>query len=146
MIDGYCEDRGLNENARLPLLFKLLAITAALVSGCGRDGGVVSVSGQVSLDGVGTPAEIQIEQLNADGNRFGRSVTVYADEDGVFSASIEPADSISKPLECRLVVRVSEVSSSGLLSAFDESSLPEKAIRLRRAIGDNDSLSLLLTR
>lgn len=128
------------------LALSLLLISAASISGCGGTGGSVFVSGQVSQDGTGTPAEIQFEQLNADGNRVGRSVTAYADEQGEFSATIEPAAGISRPLECRLVVRVSKVSSSGLPTAFDENAVPEKATRLRRVIRNNDSINLLLTR
>ncbi len=124
----------------------LLLMTAGSISGCGGAGGSVFVSGQVSQDGIGTPAEIQFEQLNADGNRVGRSVTAYADQQGRFSASIEPAAGLSTPLECRLVVRVSNVSSSGLPTAFAENASPEKATRLRRVIRNNDSLNLLLTR
>jgi hypothetical protein len=138
--------RILNLKGRSLLAPSLLLITAGSISGCNGAGGSVSVSGQVSLDGVQTPAEIQIEQLDADGKRVGRSVTSYADDQGRFSASIDVAVGVSGPLECRLVVRVSEVSSSGLSSAFDESAQPGKATRLRRVIRDNDSLSLLLTR
>ena len=124
----------------------LLLTASCSISGCGGAGESVFVSGQVSQDGVGALAEIQIEQLNVDGNRVGRSVTAYADEQGEFSATIEPAAGMSRPLECRLVVRVSKVSSSGLPAAFDENASPEKAIRLRRFIRNNDSLNLLLTR
>lgn len=128
------------------LAFSLLLFSAGSICGCGGAGGSVFVSGQVSQDGIGTPAEIQLEQLNADGNRVGRSVTAYADEQGEFSATIEPAAGVSRPLECRLVVRVSKVSSSGLPAAFDENASPEKATRLRRVIRDNVPLNLLLTR
>jgi len=136
----------LSSKVRSLLALSLLSIAAGLVCGCNGGGSSVSVSGQVSQDGAWTPAEIQIEQLNADGNRVGRSVTAYADEQGEFSASIEPAAGVSRPLECRLVVRVSKVSSSGLPTAFDENASPEKATRLRRVIRNNDSLKLLLTR
>ena len=128
------------------LAFSLLLISAGLIGGCGGAVGSVFVSGQVSQDGIGTAAEIQFEQLNADGNRVGRSVTAYADEQGDFSATIEPAAGVSKPLECRLIVRVSKVSSSGLPTAFDENASPAKATRLRRVIRDDEPLNLLLTR
>lgn len=125
--------------------FNGLAIAALFMSGCGETGSV-AVSGSVCLNGMRTPAEIQIEQLDAKGNRVGRSVTAYADEHGEFSATIEPVSGSAVPLDCRLVVRVSQLSSSGLPAAFDENALPEKSIQLRRTILDNDSLSLLLTR
>jgi len=136
----------LRSKVRSLLAHSLLLMTAGSICGCGEGGSSVFVSGQVSQDGVRTPAEIQIEQLNADGNRVGRSVTAYADEQGEFSASIEPAAGVSSPLECRLVVRVSKVSSSGLPTALDENARPEKATRLRRVIRNNDSLNFLLTR
>jgi hypothetical protein len=135
-----------SSKVRSLLTLSLLFITAGSICGCGEGGSSVSVSGQVSQDGVRTPAEIQIEQLNADGNRVGRSVTAYADEQGEFSASIAPSAGVSRPLECRLVVRVSKVSSRGLPTALDENARPEKATRLRRVIRNNDSLNLLLTR
>tara|TARA_R110002072_G_scaffold302999_1_gene491049 strand:- start:83209 stop:83643 length:435 start_codon:yes stop_codon:yes gene_type:complete len=121
--------------------------TAALcmcMSGCGGTGSL-SVTGFVSLDGRPTPAEILIEQLDRDGNQAGRSVTAYADEQGEFSVSIDPASGGAKLLDCRFVVRVSQLSSSGLPAAFDENALPEKKIRLRRVLRDNDSLHILLT-
>ena len=127
-------------------MLPLLVMTAVLMTGCDGAGSSVSVNGEVRLDGVQIPAEIQIEQLDADGNRVGHSATAYADDRGRFSAVIEPADGNSKPLTCRIVIRVAEVSSSGLLAAFDENATPTKAIRLRRTIQDGDSLAILLTR
>ena len=124
----------------------LLTMAAVLMTGCNDVGDSVAVNGNVRLDGVPVFAEIQIEQLDVDGNRVGRSATAYADDSGYFSAVIEPADSSSRPLECRIVVRSSEVASSGLLSAFDEKSGPSKVTRLQRAIRDGDSLAILLTR
>lgn len=121
-----------------------LAIAALFMSGCGETGSV-SVSGAVCLDGVRTPAEIQIEQLDGEGNRVGRSVTAYADEQGKFSATIDSRSGTGASLDCRLVVRVSQLSSSGLPTAFDENAGPEKSIHLRRVIRDNDSLNILLT-
>ena len=127
-------------------MFSLLTIAAVLMTGCNDVGDSVAVNGNVRLDGVPVSSEIQIEQLDVDGNRVGRSATAYADDSGDFSAVIEPADRTSRPLDCRIVVRVSEVTSSGLLSAFDENSGPSKVTRLQRAIRDGDSLAILLTR
>lgn len=105
----------------------------------------MSVTGEVRLDGVCTPAEIQIEQVNADGDHVGRSVTAYADSQGQYTASIEPANGSDGPLVCHLVVRVSKLSRNGLSAAFDESAPPSKTIRLKRSIRNNDSLRILLT-
>lgn len=121
-----------------------LVLAAALLSGCGQPGSV-NVNGEVRLDGVPTSAEIQIEQLDIEGNRAGRSVTAYADDSGEFAASIEPVGGAVLPLDCRLVVRVSQLSSSGLPAAFDENAPAEKAIRLRRSLQADDTLSILLT-
>ena len=131
---------------RLHRILPLLAMAAVLIAGCDSAGDSVSFNGNVRLDGVPIPAEIQIEQLDADGNRVGRSAIAYADNNGDFSAVIEPADGTSRPLDCRIVVRGSEVTSSGQLSAFDENTGPPKATRLKRAIQDGDSLAILLTR
>jgi len=131
---------------RLHRILPLLAMAAVLIAGCDSAGDSVSVNGNVRLDGVPIPAEIQIEQLDADGNRVGRSATAYADNSGDFSAVIEPTDGTSRRLDCRIVIRGSEVTSSGLLSAFDENSVPAKSTRLKRAILDGDSLAILLTR
>lgn len=125
---------------------RLLMMAAVLMTGCDGARDSVSVDGNVRLDGTPITAEIQIEQLDADGNRVGRSAIAYADNSGDFSTVIEPANGTSRPLECRIVVRTSEVTSNGLLSAFDENSVPAKAIHLRRAIQDGDSLAILLTR
>ncbi len=125
--------------------FKTLTIVALLVSGCGGTGSM-TVNGSVCLDGRPVPAEILIEQLDPDGGRVGRSVTAYADEQGEFSASINPVSAAAESLDCRFVVRVSQLSSSGQPSAFDENALPEKKIRLRRVVRDDDSLNILLTR
>lgn len=127
-------------------MLPLLAMAAVLVAGCDSAGDSVSFNGKVRLDGVPISAEIQIEQLDGDGNRVGRSAIAYADNSGDFSAVIEPADGTSRPIDCRIVVRGSEVTSSGLLSTFDENSVPAKATRLKRAIQDGDSLVILLTR
>lgn len=127
-------------------MLPLLMMGAVLMAGCDGAGNSVSVDGNVRLDGTPITAEIQIEQLDADGNRVGRSAIAYADSSGDFATLIEPANGASRPLECRIVVRTSEVTSSGLLSAFDENSGPTKAIHLRRAIRDGDSLAILLTR
>ena len=130
----------------LRMIAALLMTTALLMTGCNDAGDSVAVNGNVRLDGVPVFAEIQIEQLDVDGNRVGRSATAYADDSGDFSAVIQPADSTSRPLDCRIVVRGSEITSSGLLSAFDENSEPSKVTRLQRAIRDGDSLAILLTR
>lgn len=127
-------------------MLPLLVMAAVLVAGCDSGGDSVSFNGKVRLDGVLIPAEIQIEQLDADGNRVGRSATAYADSNGDFSAVIDAAGGTSRPLDCRIVVRGSEVTSSGLLSPFDENVGPAKAIHLRRAIRDGDALAILLTR
>ena len=129
----------------LRMMAALLMTTALLMTGCNDAGDSVAFNGNVRLDGVPVSSEIQIEQLDVDGNRVGRSATAYADDSGDFSAVIEPA-STSRPLDCRIVVRSSEVGSSGLLSAFDEKSGPSKVTRLQRAIRDGDSLAILLTR
>lgn len=124
----------------------LALVITSLTGGCGGAGASVSVTGEVRLDGVCMPAEIQIEQVDSDGNRVGRSVTAFADNLGRYAASIVPADGVAGVLDCRLVVRVSQMSSNGLTVAFDESALPTQAIRLKRVIRDNDSLDILLTR
>jgi hypothetical protein len=123
----------------------LVIATAPSISGCEVTGAAVSVTGEVRLDGVCTPAEIQIEQVDADGNRVGRSVTAYADNLGRYAASIEPANGADGPLVCHLVVRVSQLSRNGLSASFDESAPPTNAIRLKRSIRNNDSLDILLT-
>lgn len=127
-------------------MLSLLIVTAPSISGCGGAGAAVSVTGEVRLDGVCTPAEIQIEQVNVDGNRVGRSVTAYADILGRYAALIEPANGATEALDCRLVVRVSQLSRNGPSTAFDESSPPSKTVRLKRSIQNNDSLDILLTR
>ena len=136
----------IGRKAGLPCMLAVVSMTAVLIAGCDGAGASVSVNGQVRLDGVPIPAEIQIEQLDADGNRVGRSATAYADDRGSFSAAIESADRNSSTLDCRIVVRVSEFSSNGMLAAFNENAAPTKAIGLRRVIRDNDSLNILLTR
>ena len=83
---------------RLHRILPLLAMAAVLMAGCDSAGDSVSFNGNVRLDGVPIPAEIQIEQLDADGNRVGRSAIAYADNNGDFSAVIEPADGTSRPL------------------------------------------------
>ncbi|MGZ0168846.1 MAG: hypothetical protein ACKVHE_04775 [Planctomycetales bacterium] len=133
------------ESVRSLRMLALVIVTAPSISGCDGAGAAVSVTGEVRLDGVCTPAEIQIEQVNADGNRVGRSVTAYADNLGQYAASIEPANGAAGALDCRLVVRVSRLSRNGLSAAFDESAPPTKSIRLKRSIRDNDSLDILLT-
>ena len=127
-------------------MLPLLMMGAFLATGCDGAGDSVSVDGNVRLDGIPIAAEIQIEQLDTGGNRVGRSAIAYADNSGDFATVIEPANGTSRPLECRIVVRTSEVTSNGLLSAFDENSVPAKAIHLKRAIQDGDSLAILLTR
>lgn len=124
----------------------LLLIVAAFCNGCGGGGDAVAITGEVMLDGIHMPAEIQIEQLDVEGNRVGRSVAAYADESGLFSASIERSQSRSEPLACSFVVRVSQLSSSGLPTAFDENAPREKVVRLRRTVSNHQSLSFLLTR
>lgn len=126
-------------------MLALVMATTPWISGCDGAGAAVSVTGEVRLDGVCTPAEIQIEQVNADGDRVGRSVTAYADNQGQYTASIEPENGADGPLVCYLVVRVSKLSRNGLSAAFDESAPPSKTIRLKRSIRNNDSLRILLT-
>lgn len=124
----------------------LLLVTAGLCSGCGESGGTVEFTGVVFLDGLQVPAEIQVEQLDSEGSRTGQSVAAYADESGRFSATIERSESGASPLTCRFVVRVSQFSSDGLLTAFDENAPHAKVVRLRRSISNNDTLTFLLTR
>ena len=149
-MSGFCRSPGclrlLPALSSCPVTpFKAMAIVALLMCGCGGTGSV-TVNGSVCLDGRPTPAEILIEQLDPDGVRVGRSVTAYADEQGEFSASINPVSGAVQSLDCRLVVRVSQLSSSGLPAVFDENAIPEKKIRLRRVLRDDDSLHILLTR
>ena len=66
-------------------MFSLLTMAAGLMTGCNDVGDSVAVNGNVRLDGVPVFAEIQIEQLDVDGNRVGRSATAYADDSGYFS-------------------------------------------------------------
>jgi hypothetical protein len=127
-------------------MLALLIVTVPSINGCNGAGAAVSVTGEVRLDGVGTAAEIQFEQVNADGHRVGRSVTAYADDSGQYVASIFPADGATGTLDCRVVVRVSPLSRNGLSAAFDESAPPTKAIHLKRSVRNNDSLDFLLTR
>ncbi|NQV26938.1 MAG: hypothetical protein HQ518_21520 [Rhodopirellula sp.] len=131
---------------RRQCLITSLMLAAFAVAGCNGSGNSVSISGEVRLDGTGTPAEIQIEQLDGEGHRVGRSVTAYADPRGEFSASIETSNSDAGPITCGVVVRVSELTSSGLSATFDENSPREKVTRLRRVLRNNDRLKLLLTR
>jgi len=123
----------------------LLAVAAVSCGGCDDNGNTAVISGQVMLDGRRVPAEIQIEQLDDRGVRTGRSTTVFANESGKFSTSIERQTNEDGPLTCRLVVRISQLSRSGLPAAFDESAPREKVVRLRRVVRNNDSLTLLLT-
>ena len=123
----------------------LSVVTAVLYGGCNGSGNSAAVSGAVTLDGKPISAEVQIEPLDLEGNRVGRPATSYADQRGQFSASVNRPDSAG-PLTCSVVVRISELSSSGLPAAFDENAPREKVVRLRRIIRDNEPLSFVLTR
>ena len=125
-----------------------LALTVLLlpaVTGCGSDVQTVAVTGQVTLDGLPVPAELQIEQLSDDGARVGRSAAAFADDTGRFTASIQRASAGVGPLKCQIVVRASRVTEAGGPAAFDEDALPEKVVRLVRILSDGDSLAILLT-
>lgn len=90
------------------------------------------------LDGKLVPAEIQIEQFDQDGKTVGRSASAFTDENGYFSASIDRHDTLTTPLACRLVVRVSP-------SEFDETAPRQKVVQLKRSVNNGDTLTLLLT-
>ncbi len=127
-------------------LLLLMIVTVAYCVGCNGSGSSLAISGEVMLDGKRVPAEIQIEQLDEEGHRVGRSTTAYADERGQFSASIERTSQSMGLLTCSLVVRVSELSSNGLPTALDENAQGAKVVRLRRSIRTSEPFSLLLTR
>lgn len=123
----------------------LFVVGVTLAGGCDSSHAVV-VRGEVLLDGRPGPAEIQIEQLDDDGNRVGQAGIAYADEHGRFSQTIERASGQTGPFGCRLIVRIPELSSRGLPSSLDETSSGEKVVRLKRIIQDDAPLSLVLTR
>lgn len=127
------------------LLIPVVSFVASITIGCGGSADQVSFSGKLRLDGQPVPAELQFEQLDAEGSRVGRSVTVYADDQGDFKVSMITAAGTTERLECSLVVRVSRLTPKGLPAAFDYDAPPEKVVRLRRSMANGDSLSILLT-
>jgi hypothetical protein len=143
------DGRNANGPFQVPGCWRAVALLAVVVmscGGCNGDENDVSITGCVMLDGSRIPAEIQIEQLGNEGTRVGRATMAYADDGGQFSASIERQNDADGPLTCSLVVRVSQISRSGMPAAFDESAPRDKVVRLTRVVRHNDSMNLLLTR
>lgn len=146
-FSGSCRILGsrLLTSQRRNVLGILFVFGGILAGGCEGSNAVV-IRGEVLLDGRRAPAEIQVEQLDDDGNRVGKAGITYADQRGRFSQTIKRASGQTGRFACRLIVRIPELSSRGLPSSLDETSSGEKVVRLKRRIQDGVPLNLVLTR
>ena len=120
-------------------------LTAMLISiaGCGESRSL-SVSGEVSLDGRQTSAELLFERLNEKGKREGQPVSTLAQADGRFETVLPAEAGTPSPVRCRIQIRVPR-GPQRMSSAFDYDALPDKVVELRRELTPGDELNLLLT-
>jgi hypothetical protein len=113
--------------------------------GCSEQIDAISVSGRLLLDGIPTEGEILIEPVAQKNASSPPPVTVFANSDGQFSATIAYATEENGSLPCRLVLRVSPPSTGDVPAALDETAPPEKIVTLHRRLHHGDVLTLLVT-
>jgi hypothetical protein len=113
--------------------------------GCSEQSDAITVTGRLLLDGIPTEGEILIDPVTRKNASSPPPVTVFADSDGHFSATIAYATQENGSLPCRIVLRVSPPSTGDVPAAFDEMAPPEKTVTLHRTLSDGDDLALLVT-
>lgn len=122
---------------------EVLALTALLSGGC-ADATSMSVSGELTFEGVLVPGEISFEPLDAKGHAAGRAVTISVPESGTFNAALPRRTQSPQPF--RLVLRVAPPRPTSALSenvtAF---SAEVKTISLNRELQDGKKLLLAIT-
>lgn len=147
-----------------------LILLALVAGGCSGQSDVLTVSGQLLLDGIPSEGEILIEPIAQGDTPAPPPVTVFAESDGTFSAtvarsavttSVETTDAettdagtagaettdagTADGISCRIVLRVSPPSDGDVPAALDELSPPEKTVTLHRRLHDGIVLSLIVT-
>jgi hypothetical protein len=113
--------------------------------GCSGQSDAITISGRLLLDGIPTEGEILIESVAGNDASNPPPVTVFADSDGQFSATIAHATEEDGSLRSRIVLRVSPPPTGDLPAALDELAPPEKTVTLHRRLHHGDRLSLLVT-
>ena len=117
---------------------------AVFVTGCDSDDGI-PVTGTLLMDGRPTTGELVFETLGNNASPDD-SVTAIADERGRFSAVVPNAEAGEESITCRIVIRVTPLSESGMPSVFDPDAPPEKRVELLRDLDTKGSrLTFALT-
>ena len=116
-----------------------------LGAGCSTQSDAINVSGQVSLDGISTPAEVLIEPLPQEDRTTLSPVTTFAGSDGSFAVSMAGEAPSTGPIPCRVVIRVSTPLNSDVPASLNEQAPPDRVVTLHRDLRDGQTLSLLLT-
>jgi hypothetical protein len=124
-------------------IFTILIVLACF--GCSEQSDAITVSGRLLLDGIPTEGEILLEPMARKNASSPPPVTVFADSDGYFSATIAHATEEDSGLPCRIVLRVSPPSTGDVPAALDETAPPEKTVTLHRTLSDGNELALLVT-
>lgn len=119
--------------------------TLTLCCGCSAQSDAISVSGQVSLDGVTTAAEILIEPLPGKDGSTPASTTTFADAEGRFTATLPGGEEAADAIPCRVVVRVSAPVNADVPASLNEQAPPDRVVRLQRNLRDGQTLSIVLT-
>lgn len=123
----------------------IVIATLLLSSGCSAQSDAIAVSGQLLLDGVATEGEILIEPLAQKDLPTPSAVTVFADSNGRFSATIAHQLESVDAVPCRVVVRVSAPTDAEVPAALNEQAPPDRMVALRRTLNQANEWSLLLT-
>lgn len=123
----------------------LVIATLLLSSGCSAQSDGITVSGQLLLDGIATEGEIVIEPLVQKDVPTPSSVTVFADSNGRFTATIAHQLESVDAIPCRVVVRVSTPTDADVPAALNEQAPPDRMVTLRRSLNQANEWSVLLT-
>jgi hypothetical protein len=124
-----------------------LFLAIGTLGGCSGSSGGITTSGVTTFDGIPVPGEITFEAVDDRLVAIGRAVSVYPGTDGRFTATIPfPQEHLSgSPLRCRITLRLSLPTESGLPVAFDYDVPSEKVVTLLRDVESGRTLHFAIT-
>lgn len=115
-----------------------------VVVGC-SDEGSLSITGELTYQGIAVPGEISFEPLDADGKSVGRATSITVPAHGSFRVHLPKIATESQPY--RLTVRVSAPNTASTGSPINANAFGAnvKTVSLVRTLKDQQTLHLAIT-
>ena len=137
----------ISNNSPVQSVIPGLLLAGSLLAGCSVSSSEITASGITTFDGIPVPGEVTFEAVDDKLVATGRAISAYPDSHGRFSATLPlpSGTSAGDSLRCRVTLRLSPPTESGLPVAFDYDVPPEKVVTLFRTVEPGKTLHFAVT-